>query len=383
MNESMNQSVDEQTTEAQAEQRNQSYNQPRVAILIEQRFEDSEFQVPYRALQASGADVYVVGPRMNERYQGKRRYVSTKLDITFAEIRADRFDAIVIPGGHAPDYMRSNRNVVRFVQQTMEQEKIIATVCHGPQVLIEADVIRGKRLTGFHSIRRDLENAGSQYVNEPLVVDTNLITARRPGDLVSFTTALLSRLGLKPHDGNLPDDSDIDTTEAWTLAEAWGGSSRREIVTCLNVAIRGERYGLHAFEKYAEKTSDLEVAAALREICVIKEKHIQMLKARLAAFDGNESFLAANSAVYARFKHWFRKSKDNEILRRALGDLQTGVVDAYRLQNSLTDPITVAIFDEIVEDLSKNEQWLASLYQARTDESLRPAKPTTGIAVTS
>src|SRR5918992_2531102 len=106
----------------------------KVAILVEKNFEDSEFQIPYNALKAAGAEVTVLGSRMNETYQGKQGKASIEPDGTTTEARAEDFDAVVIPGGMAPDTMRTNRKTVRFVQDAVEQNKLVAAICHGPQV---------------------------------------------------------------------------------------------------------------------------------------------------------------------------------------------------------------------------------------------------------
>src|ERR1044071_8051046 len=168
----------------------------KVAILIEKNFEDSEFTVPYNALKAAGAEVTVLGSRMNETYAGKQGKASIKPDGTTTETRASDFDAVVIPGGMAPDTMRTNMKTVRFVQDAVEQGKLVAAVCHGPQVLIEGDLLKGKRATGFRALRKDTQTAGAIYEDAPVVTDGNWITARRPGDLPIFTTAILRWLGL-------------------------------------------------------------------------------------------------------------------------------------------------------------------------------------------
>lgn len=125
---------------------NNRSNNKRVAILIENGVEDAEFQVPYKGLQMAGTDVVVLGSRMNEKYTGKQGKVSIQPDGTTTEAMASEFDAVVIPGGMAPDRMRINPNTVRFVQEAMEQGKLVAAVCHGPQVLIEGDLLKENRL---------------------------------------------------------------------------------------------------------------------------------------------------------------------------------------------------------------------------------------------
>ncbi|HEX8708241.1 MAG TPA: DJ-1/PfpI/YhbO family deglycase/protease [Pyrinomonadaceae bacterium] len=355
----------------------------KVAILVEMNFEDSEFQVPYTALQKAGAEVTVLGSRMNETYTGKQGKASVKPDGTTTEARAADFDAVIIPGGMAPDTMRTNMKTVRFVQDAVRQGKLVAAVCHGPQVLIEGDLLRGKRATGFRAIRKDMQNAGANFVDEPLAVDGQLLTSRRPGDLAIFTTAILSRLALGIKGTELPVESSSEA-EWWRLAQEWGGSSKDEIVDAINTAIRGERYAVTAFEHYIEKTTDAELRAVFREIRETKQAHIEKLEARLAALGEKESFQAAGSGAWATLKSWLQSSNDVAILQRALGDLQTGVVDAYNLRNQLTDPATAAIFDEIEVDIAHHEQRVADLYHRRTGaKEPEAAEPTTGTAASA
>src|SRR3712207_830334 len=195
----------------------------RIAILIENHVEDSEYSIPRAALERAGAEVTVLGSRTNETYTGKQMKVSVEADATTTDARAEEFGAVVIPGGMAPDKMRTNMKTVRFVQEAFGQGKLVAAVCHGPQVLIEGDLLRGRRATGFRAIRKDMQNAGAQYENAVLVEDGNLITSRRPGDLPVFTTAVLSRLGLSLKNAPLPDVHAEDVGW-WKLAEEWGGS---------------------------------------------------------------------------------------------------------------------------------------------------------------
>jgi protease I len=354
----------------------------KVAILVEKNFEDSEFQIPYNALKAAGAEVSVLGSRMNETYAGKQGKASIKPDGTTTESRAADFDAVVIPGGMAPDTMRTNMKTVRFVQDAMELGKLVAAVCHGPQVLIEGELLRGKRATGFRAIRKDMQNAGTDYVDEPLVVDGQLITSRRPADVPLFTAAILNRLGLKLEDQELPLESNIDAD--WlTLAEEWGGSAKSEVVDGINTAIRGERYAVTAFEHYAEKATDTQLRSILNEIRENKQTHIQKLEARLSELGEKESFQAAGSGAWATLKSWLQSNDDLAIIQRALGDLQTGIVDTTNLLNTLTDPKTAAIFDKMEEDIAKHEQLVADLYHARTSKEPEAAKPTTGAAVSA
>jgi protease I len=339
--------------------------QKRVAILIEQQVEDAEFQIPYNALKKAGAEVVVLGSRMNEEYQGKQGKLTVKPDGTTTEARAQEFDAVIIPGGAAPDRMRTNAKTVRFVADAIAAGQWVAAVCHGPQVLIEGDLLRGRRATGFKAIRKDMQNAGAEVLDESLVVDGNLITSRRPGDLPIFTTAILTRLGLSLPDTTLPAETDRDAGW-WKLGQEWGGSSKGEIVDAINTAIAGERYGLKSFEHYAENATDEETHQVFKSICDRKQQHIQKLEQRLQVLGEKSSLSAIASGAYADLKSWFQTNASAaDLLRRALGDLQTGVVDTYNLRNKITDPVTVEIFDGMEIDLAADEQQVADLYHSR------------------
>jgi protease I len=117
-----------------------------------------------------------------------------KVDTTADKVEASQFDAIIIPGGYAPDKMRLHQSMVDLVRDAHSEGKIIAAVCHGPQLLISADIIKGRRVTSWPSVAVDLKNAGAIWVNEPMVRDGNIITARRPADLPKFNKAIIEAL---------------------------------------------------------------------------------------------------------------------------------------------------------------------------------------------
>jgi protease I len=355
----------------------------RVAILIENHVEDAEFQIPYNALREAGAEVTVLGSRTNEAYQGKQGVLTMKADATTSESRASHFDAVIIPGGQAPDTMRTNSKTVRFVADAVTAGKLVAAICHGPQVLIEGDLLRGKRATGFNSIRKDMENAGANFSDEPLVTDNNLLTSRRPGDLPIFTTAILNRLGLAA-DLDLPAEGDARNHRWLELGERWGGSTKDEVIEGINTAIRGERYAHSAFEHYADKATEAELKTLFTSIISNKQRHIALLEARLSQLGGKETLQAAGSGAWATLKSWLQSSSDVSLLQRALGDLQTGVVDTYNLRNKFTDPVTVQIFDDMEVDISKDETRVADLLHARTATDDEPAAaPSTGTGVSA
>ncbi|CEJ42811.1 DJ-1/PfpI/YhbO family deglycase/protease [Umezakia ovalisporum] len=352
----------------------------KVAILIENGVEDIEFAMPCNGLKQAGMEVVVLGSRMNERYKGKRGKLAVQPDATTTETTVDNFDAVVIPGGLAPDKMRRNPNTVRFVQEAMQQGKWVAAICHGPQLLIEGDLLKGRKATGFNAIRKDISNAGANYLDEPLVVDGNLITSREPGDLPIFTTALLSRLGYGGKDAALPDEKDTGA-EWWKLADAWGGSTKGEITRGLNTALSGERYSMEALEQYAEKESDTQVRSRFQEMIGNKKRHIQMLENYLNRLGERPSVIANIANQYAKVKSAFTGSDDIYQLRCALGDVQTGIGDISNLSAMYTDPVATAIFKEIHHDLLKYEQQLAEVYREGIGTQIQPPKPTTGAAV--
>ncbi|MDH6098404.1 DJ-1/PfpI/YhbO family deglycase/protease [Anabaenopsis sp. FSS-46] len=352
----------------------------KVAILIEHGFEDIEFTIPCNGLKQAGMEIVVLGSRMNEKYKGKRGKVSVQPDATTTEAIAAEFDAVVIPGGMAPDKMRRNPNTVSFVQKAMEQGKWVAAVCHGPQLLIEGDLLTGRKATGFTAIRKDMINAGVNYLDEPLVVDRNLITSREPGDLGIFTTALLSRLGYGGKDAALPEEKDT-SAQWWKLADAWGGSTKGEITRGLNIALSGERYSMEALEQYTQKESDHEVRSLFQEMISNRQRHIQKLETYLNTLHEKPSIVANIANQYAKVKSTFTGSDDIYQLRCALGDVQTGLGDISNLSAMYTDPVATAIFKEIYQDLLKYEQRLAQLYRRGIGTEIQPPKPTTGVAL--
>lgn len=162
-------------------------------ILVENLFEDMEAMYPYYRLQEAGHQVEVVGPQTGI-YHGKYGY-PLKADKSPADVNIDGVSALVIPGGHAPDKMRTNPAMVGIVRKAMERGILVAAICHGPQMLIEADVVRGRKATCYKAVKTDLVNAGASFEDKSVVVDGNLITSRIPSDLPDFCKALVGMLG--------------------------------------------------------------------------------------------------------------------------------------------------------------------------------------------
>ncbi len=166
----------------------------RIAILVEDNFEDSELTESLRAMKDAGARVLIVGSGSKKIYKGKRSLAEVKVDTTADKVETSQFDAIIVPGGYAPDKMRLHQSMVDLVRKAHAEGKIIAAICHGPQLLISADIVKGRRVTSWPSVAVDLKNAGAIWVNEPVVKDANIITARKPADLPKFNKAIIESL---------------------------------------------------------------------------------------------------------------------------------------------------------------------------------------------
>lgn len=166
----------------------------KVAIPVGADFEDSEFTVSRDRLREAGHSVTVFGAKAGETLSGKQKQATARIEKSAGDLEAEDFDALVIPGGHSPDELRTDEDVVSFVKRFGETGKPIAAVCHGPQLLIEADLVDGRTVTSWPSVRKDLENAGAKWIDREVVEDGNLITSRKPDDMGAFCTAILRRL---------------------------------------------------------------------------------------------------------------------------------------------------------------------------------------------
>ena len=166
----------------------------RVAMLVEEGFEDRELTGPRDALRAAGATVTLVGPTAGAEFRGKRGQAVVKSDVAAGAVRMKDFDALVIPGGHAPEKMRMRHAMVDLAREAMDSNKPVAAICHGPQLLISATALRGRTLTCWPSIAIDVKNAGGLYVDKPVVEDGNLITSRKPDDVPAFNEAIIRAL---------------------------------------------------------------------------------------------------------------------------------------------------------------------------------------------
>jgi protease I len=165
----------------------------RVAVLVEQQYQEMEVWYPVYRLREAGCEVVLVGPEAGKTYPSKLGYPAVA-DLAAKDANADTFHAVVIPGGFAPDYIRRNEPMLKLVRDLFAQKKPVAAICHGPWVLCSTTALRGKTATGFHSIKDDMVNAGATFVDREVVVDGNVITSRKPDDLPAFAAAVIEQL---------------------------------------------------------------------------------------------------------------------------------------------------------------------------------------------
>lgn len=166
----------------------------KVAFVMDNVFEDSEFRLPYDRAKEAGHEVVVVGLEKGKQLEGKKGKEKVTTDVGVDEVSPDDFDGVVIPGGYSPDLIRSNESIVSFVRSLYEGKKPVAAICHAGWLLVEADIVKGKTVTSWPSIKTDLINAGANWVDQEVAEDGNLVTSRKPDDLEAFSKTFLAQL---------------------------------------------------------------------------------------------------------------------------------------------------------------------------------------------
>lgn len=166
----------------------------KVVMLVENAYQDLEVWYPILRLKEAGYEVVVVGSGSSREYRGKFGYPII-VDRNIDEVSASQFDAVVIPGGWAPDFLRRYPAVVEFVREMHRLGKVVASICHGGWLLASADIVRGKTVTSFFAIKDDLVHAGARFVDQEVAVDGMIITSRKPEDLPSFVKAIMQAIG--------------------------------------------------------------------------------------------------------------------------------------------------------------------------------------------
>ena len=169
----------------------------RVAFLATNGVEQSELTEPWKALEAAGAEVELVSlePGSIQMMKHDEKGDTFPVDKTVAEANSSDYAALVLPGGvKNPDVLRTNKDAVQFAREFVTAEKLVGAVCHGPWLLVEADVVRGRTLTAWPSLQTDIRNAGGEWVDKEVIVDEKLVTSRKPDDLPAFSAKLVDSL---------------------------------------------------------------------------------------------------------------------------------------------------------------------------------------------
>jgi protease I len=167
----------------------------KIACLLTSGFEDSEFRVPYDRLRQAGYQVEVIGLKAGEKLQGDKGKETAVTDLSIDDAEPGDYVALLIPGGYSPDKLRADDRFVEFVKEFDATQRPVAAVCHGPQLLLTAELTAGRTLTAWKTIQADLRQAGARVVDEQVVVDGNWITSRKPDDLEAFSAKLIEELG--------------------------------------------------------------------------------------------------------------------------------------------------------------------------------------------
>jgi protease I len=166
----------------------------KVAILAENGYEELELWYPYYRMIEEGATVVLIGSGTSSKYVGKKGNYPVIVDKNINDVDSKEFDALIIPGGWAPDNLRRHKKIIDFTREIFEQNKTVAAICHAGSLLVSANVLKGKTATCFMAIKDDMINAGINFVDEAVVIDGNLVTSRTPQDLPAFCKGIITTL---------------------------------------------------------------------------------------------------------------------------------------------------------------------------------------------
>ena len=166
----------------------------RIACVLASGFEDLEFKKPYDRLKEQGHTVEIIGTEPGRELEGKRGDVKTRAEKGITQVKAQDYDALFIPGGHSPDQLRADERFVSFTRAFDEAGKPIGAICHGPQLLMSAGVLKGRTLTAWKTVQDDLKYTAATVKDEPVVTDRNWVTSRKPEDIPAFTDGFLKLL---------------------------------------------------------------------------------------------------------------------------------------------------------------------------------------------
>jgi len=179
---------------SEVDRRDEDSQQGKIACLLASDFEDSELRIPCDRLRAAGYVVEIIGFHAGERLEGKRGDEAVVTDLAIGDADATAYEGLLIPGGYSPDKLRADERFIAFVREFDQTKRPLGAVCHGPQLLLSAELQRGRTLTAWKTVQGDLRQAGANVKDEEVVVDENWITSRKPGDLDAFSNRFLDLL---------------------------------------------------------------------------------------------------------------------------------------------------------------------------------------------
>ncbi len=240
----------------------------RIAILVENDYEDQELWYPLYRLREAGAEVVVIGPRTGT-YHSKHGY-PVEATQAAADVNPADFDGVVVPGGWAPDRLRRYAAVTGLVKALYDAGKVVAAICHGPHVLISAGVVRGHKVTAVIALKDDLINAGATFVDAEAVHDDHLITARTPDDLPAFMREVITALEASPE--------------------------KLDAVGVLRIAIEKEKEAYALYDRSAQRSTNLETKALFRRLADEEARHRGALEADLEQL--------TSDPVWSRYDGW-------------------------------------------------------------------------------
>ncbi len=165
----------------------------RIAVLVDQLYQEMEVWYPYYRLKEAGAEVYLVGAEAGKTYASKVGYPAVA-EKSYSDLKPEEYDGVIAPGGFAPDYIRRHPAATTFVHEIDKAGKLVAAICHGPWVLCSSRMLQGRKATSFFAIKDDVIHAGAEWVDFEVVVDKNLVTSRKPDDLPAFCIACIDVL---------------------------------------------------------------------------------------------------------------------------------------------------------------------------------------------
>lgn len=231
----------------------------RAVILAENMYQELELWYPLLRLRGAGMTVQVVGTGSATTYTSKGGY-PVQVDLTADQVKAKEVDAVIVPGGYAPDLLRRYPAVLQLVRDAFNEGKIVAAICHAGWVLASAGIVKGRTLTSFFAIKDDMVNAGATWVDKEVVQDGNLITSRTPSDLPAFTDAIIASLG---------------GIEARGLDQV---TEKTSPIEALRMAIQAEEAAFKFYSMAKDKVKDPEAKHVFDSLAKEEERHCKIVQ---------------------------------------------------------------------------------------------------------